>query len=243
MHLESVFGDNDQKNKFLKLSKAVALVVKKAFWNQQKSLIADNISQSNFSEHGQCLALLTDILPPKAAQKCFNSLISSDDLTPCSAYFSFYLFEVLKKYNRQDLIIKKLEIWQKMLELGATTPFEQPEPSRSDCHAWSSQPLFHFFASIAGIRPAAVGFKKVFVSPYLKEGDKIAGELPHPDGVIKFVFTLQDNILKSKIDLPATVDGIFYYKGLSYSLTQGCNFFICKDDGNINFFSRFPQRK
>jgi len=232
-HLESVFGDTDRKNKFLQQAHAVALTVKKAFWNQQKSLIADNMSQSSFSEHAQCLALLTDILPRKVAEKCFNSLISNNNLTRCSSYFSFYLFEVLNKYNRQDLIINKLELWQEMLKLGAVTPFERPEPSRSDCHAWSSHPLFHFFASIAGIRPAAAGFKKVLVHPYLKERDKISGELPHPDGFIKFDFSLQDNILQSKIDLPETVDGIFHYNGRSYSLNQGRNFFICKNNENI----------
>ena len=172
-YLESIFGDSDRKNKFLQQAQIVASAVRRFFWNPQRGLIADNTAQSSFSEHGQCLTLLTDILSPQAAKTCFNALISEEQLTRCSSYFSFYLFETCNKFNRQDLIINKLKMWQEMLDIGAVTPFERPEPSRSDCHAWSSHPLFHFFASIAGIRPAAAGFKKVVVRPYIEPVRKI----------------------------------------------------------------------
>ena len=33
--------------------------------------------------------------------------------------------------------------------------------TRSDCHAWGAHPVFHFYATVLGIRPAAPGFRRV----------------------------------------------------------------------------------
>jgi alpha-L-rhamnosidase len=45
--------------------------------------------------------------------------------------------------------------------LGLTTFAEKPDPTRSDCHAWSASPNYDFLATVAGIEPALPGFKTV----------------------------------------------------------------------------------
>jgi hypothetical protein len=52
-----------------------------------------------------------------------------------------------------------------MLDNGLTTFAETPEPTRSDCHAWSAHPLYHFFASILGIRPVEPGCSQISIRP------------------------------------------------------------------------------
>jgi hypothetical protein len=48
-----------------------------------------------------------------------------------------------------------LDPWRAMLAQGLTTWAENPEPTRSDSHAWSAHPNFDFLTIIAGITPAA----------------------------------------------------------------------------------------
>jgi hypothetical protein len=61
---------------------------------------------------------------------------------------------------------------------------EMPEPTRSDCHAWGAHPLFHFHATLAGIRPAAPGFARVEIAPQPGDLTWLRTQTPHPCGEI-----------------------------------------------------------
>ena len=63
------------------------------------------------------------------------------------------------------------------------TVLEQPEPTRSDCHAWGSHPMYHALASVAGIRPAAPGFAAVRIEPQPGPLTAIRCAVPHPSGL------------------------------------------------------------
>ena len=60
-----------------------------------------------------------------------------------------------------DKYFSQLEPWKKMLDRGLTTFAEKPDPTRSDCHAWSSSPNYHLLSLVAGVTPAEYGFKSV----------------------------------------------------------------------------------
>ena len=63
--------------------------------------------------------------------------------------------------------------------------YEQPgNPSRSDCHAWSSSPNFEIFRTVLGIDTAAPGFQRVRVRPFLGALERVSGSIPHPKGEI-----------------------------------------------------------
>ncbi len=66
-----------------------------------------------------------------------------------------------------DRYLDLLNPWKEMLALGLTTWAEQPEPTRSDSHAWSAHPNYDLLTIVAGIRPAAPGFEKVVIEPHL----------------------------------------------------------------------------
>jgi hypothetical protein len=87
------------------------------------------------------------------------------------------------------------------------TMLEQPEPSRSDCHAWGSHPIYHYYASILGIRPASPGFGSVVISPELGSLDWAAGEMVHPAGVITVHVERVGKGLRVKVNMPAGLRG------------------------------------
>ena len=91
---------------------------------------------------------------------------------------------------------------------GLKTPVESAEPTRSDCHAWGSHPLFHFFATLLGIRPAGWGFREVEIAPLLGSLEHASGRLVHPSGgEIVVDLEQKDGALHGRVVLPPTVTG------------------------------------
>jgi hypothetical protein len=55
-------------------------------------------------------------------------------------------------FPRNDVPVT-VDGWKMPPFMGLTTWAEQPEPTRSDSHAWSAHPNFDFLTIVAGIRP------------------------------------------------------------------------------------------
>ena len=109
-----------------------------------------------------------------------------------------------------------------MLNIGLTTFAENPEPARSDCHAWSASPDYDFLATICGIMPSSAGFATVTIKPALGELTTINGSMPHPLGNI--VVSLQRkgaNGIEGQVTLPSALTGNFIWKGKTIVLKSG----------------------
>jgi hypothetical protein len=134
-------------------------------------------------------------------------------------YFRFYLTQALKKNGLADHYLETLGLWHGMIENGLTTFAENPDPARSDCHAWSASPNYDFLATVAGIRPGTAGFKTVEIQPALGKLDFIKGQMPHPAGMIIFDLKRSGNEgIKGEITLPEGVTGTFRWNGNSIEL-------------------------
>ena len=95
-----------------------ARAVKAKFWDERRSLMADNLAHTEYSEHGQCLALLTDTLTDAEADRCFQQLLTAHDLKRTTIYFSFYLLETYRKFGRGDLIVERMKFWKDLVRQG-----------------------------------------------------------------------------------------------------------------------------
>ncbi|MCL2641141.1 MAG: hypothetical protein FWD53_09880, partial [Phycisphaerales bacterium] len=221
--LEEAFGDPDMARRWRNQATQLAARIEQTFWNDSRGLLADNRAQTTFSEHAQCLALLTDMLPPEKANLAWTNLLTAPDLARTTVYFSYYLFETFAARGRGDLILDRLHFWQDMAHNGFKTPMEAPEPSRSDCHAWSSHPLFHYYASLAGIRPAAPGFTKVRIAPTPGPLPWLKTKMPHPNGTIELDLNFTNNTSQGIIRLPEGVDGEYVFGKTTIPLKPGEN--------------------
>jgi hypothetical protein len=200
-----------------------AAAVRAKFWDESRGLMADNLAHTEFSEHGQCLALLTEALTGHQAQRCFEQLLSAPDLKRTTIYFSFYLMETWQTFGRGDLILKRLDFWKDLVKQGLKTPVEEPGDTRSDCHAWGSHPLFHLHASIAGIRPASPRFRTVRIAPDPGKLPKIVSRTPHPDGFISLDLNFSDGHCRGNVELPQPITGVFIWHGREQKLNGGTN--------------------
>jgi len=219
--LEEAWGDVLFANRYRETSQQVGEEIRKRFWNQERQLLSDTLDHRAYSEHAQCLAILSGVLRGEQARNAFESMLKADDLARTTVYFSFYLLETFYHFGRGDLLVQKLDFWKKLKEQGFKTPVESPEPSRSDCHAWGSHPLFHLQASLAGVRPAAPGFTQVRVAPCPGLLSEIKSRTPHPHGAIDVDLTFHDNQCCGSVTLPKDVGGTFVWAGRTVTLKAG----------------------
>jgi alpha-L-rhamnosidase len=120
----------------------------------------------------------------------------------------------LKKTGLADLYPETLGLWTDMLQKGLTTFAENPDPARSDCHAWSASPDYDFLATVAGIRPGSPGFKTVEIEPAPGKLTFIKGKMPHPNGIISFDLKRNGTDgIKGEVVLPEGLTGSFIWKG------------------------------
>jgi hypothetical protein len=205
--LEDLVGEPELAARNRRVADKISRVAVTAFWHEGRGLLADDLGKKHFSEHSQCLALLNGELQGTKCDRVIHGLLDDPSLERTTIYFNHYLFEAYKLLGRMDRFFQRMGLWFDLEEQGFKTTLEMPEPSRSDCHAWGAHPIYHYFASILGIRPAAPGFAKVRIEPQLAHLTKAKCTLPHPRGFIKVDLSVRLNWLGGSVELPEGVMG------------------------------------
>ena len=227
--LEERLGEHLLSELFRQRAVHLAKSAVQAFWEGERGLLADDRSHQHYSEHTQCMAVLSDdlipgLLDPDMRALLAGGLLNDPQLERTTIYFSHYLFETYRVLGRVDVLLQRMQLWFDLPGKGFKTTLEMPEPSRSDCHAWGAHPLYHYFATILGIRPAAPGFAQVEIRPQLGPLEHVHGCLVHPGGgVIEAEFNQQDGALSGRVCLPADVSGRLIYRQRIIDLLPGEN--------------------
>jgi hypothetical protein len=210
-------------------AEAVGKATHAAFWNESRGLWADDFTHQNWSEHTQCLAILSGEAPAEAIGRAGGELLRATDLTRTTIYFSHYLLESFRVLKQADALFGRLENWFDLPAQGFKTTPEQPEPTRSDCHAWGAHPLFHFHASILGFGLSAPGFKSVEIRPQLGQLQWARGVMPHPNGEIRVTLNRKAASWNAEIELPEGVEGHIPLEGSTVSLRSGFQILEARD--------------
>ena len=205
--LEDAFGEPELAALQRRRARAIADAAVRGFWSEERGLFADDLKRTRFSEHTQCLALLGDHVPEARRERVIDHLFTDDRLSRTTIYFSHYLFETCALVGRLEPLFERLKLWFELKGLGFKTTLEAPEPSRSDCHAWGAHPMFHFYATILGIRPASANFATVTIRPQLGPLRSASGAMVHPKGMIEVSVERGDKMLRGTIKLPDGVSG------------------------------------
>ena len=221
--VEDSLGEGELAARWRRRADALARRTVEAFWSEARGMVADTAAKDAFSEHAQCLALLADALPPDKARRAFGGLVSADDLSRCTVYFSHYLFETYFKFGRGDLFLKRLDLWRDFVKQDLKTPLEAPGDARSDCHAWGSHPLYHFRTGLAGIRPASAGFASVEIAPCPGGLKRIEASMPTPHGVVSVDFRFDGPAVEGSVVVPEGLAGEFRWNGTVRALRSGVN--------------------
>jgi alpha-L-rhamnosidase len=212
-------GDNLSvlENEIATLRKAV----RETCFDAETSRVADTPEKASHSQHAAILAVLADALPADQQSAVMQRTVSDTALTQATFYFRFYLNRALVKAGLGDTYLDTLGPWRDMLKIGLTTWAENPEPTRSDCHAWSCSPNYEFLATVLGVRPSAPGFGKVVITPHLGALTSASGVVPHPQGEIRVSLRQEGNTLHADVTLPEGIEGTLEWRGESTPLWGG----------------------
>ncbi|HKV78873.1 MAG TPA: alpha-L-rhamnosidase C-terminal domain-containing protein [Candidatus Sulfotelmatobacter sp.] len=230
--LESAFGDPIRVQRYREAETKAVTAIRKLCWNDTYGLIADTPAQKHYSQHANILGVWLGVIPAEKQNDVLTRVLSTSDpgfttpgtvpdMTKATYYFRFYLARAIDHAGMGDRYLDLLKPWRDMVALGLTTWAEQPEPTRSDSHAWSAHPNFDFLTIVAGIRPKTPGFSSVTIEPHLGQLRNVVSTVPTPRGAIEASFKSNSTDVDAEIALPPNVSGDLVWKGKVIALRAG----------------------
>ncbi|MCC6423310.1 MAG: alpha-L-rhamnosidase [Phycisphaerales bacterium] len=219
--IEQWLGETELMNRWRRLAAQVSEKARAAFWDPERGLFTDDVHRKNCSEHAQCFAILGGTIDPMDQMRIRHGLANDKNLARTTISFNHYLFETYRRLGLMDLFYDRMNLWYELPRRGLVTTPEQPEPTRSDCHGWGAHPIYHFFATVLGIRPAGMGFNQVDITPNLGPLREVSGKLIHPRGYIEVDLRTEGQSLDGIITLPPGVTGTFTYGDKTATLDSG----------------------
>ena len=235
--LEGSLGDANLAKDDAEEATRVQRKIFERFWSPAEQLLADTTEMRHFSQQANALAVWLDVIPPPQQVDVMTRIYSATDhsfkatrplpqqMSVASSYFRFYLTRALVHAGLGDRYLDTIDPWRTMLGLGLTTWAEQPEPTRSDSHAWSAHPNVDLLATVAGITPAAPNFATVDINPALGPLHHVAVTEPSPLGMIAVEYKVGLKGVSARLSLPPRLAGTLHWNGRKYPLQSGTNSF------------------
>jgi alpha-L-rhamnosidase len=238
--MEEKYGDHDAAARYRAAADRASAGILKLCWNEKYGLLADTPSQEHFSQHANILGVWLDVVPKEKQKDVLTKILSVSEkgmgpdgrplfpaaadtpsMTEATYYFRYYLSRAVEHAGLGDKYLYLLTPWNRMMELGLTTWAEQPDPTRSDSHAWSASPNYDLLTIVAGIHPETPGFSRVRITPELGTLHKLEAAMPTPHGMIVVKYALTAKGLAADVTLPEGVTGTLVWAGKETQLHAG----------------------
>ena len=240
--LEKQYGSRERAAAYEEMIRKASDGLNRLNWDARYGAYADTPAMKSYSQQANVLAVWQDVAPKAeqagilrrvlASQEEKPTMLAGKAVPPMSAmsyYFRFYLSRALEHAGLADLYVDQLTPWYDMLKLGLTTWAEKPEPTRSDCHAWSASPNYDLLTVVAGIHPDAAGFAKVRIEPHLGRLHEMHASMPHERGAIETDYKRDENGWAATVVLPNGLSGTLVWQGREHSLHTGTQTFHLPD--------------
>ena len=211
-------GRHEVAAEYRQRQKRIADAVKKYCWCEERKLFCEGPELKNgYSQHAQSWAVLNGLVRGTQAKELMQRA-TDPLLIPVSFSTSFEFFRACEIAGEYELAYKQMQKWIGLIDLHCATCPEEPEGGRSECHGWSALPMYEIIRSIAGIRPAAPGWKEVMADPHPEYLDLVkknvedsseayfCGKTITPRGVVRFEFRKENGMWKTKMKIPDTME-------------------------------------
>ena len=204
----------------------------KFFWKEEKGAYIDcyESGKNHISRHANVFAILYDVANEEQKAKIIENVLENDKITKITTpYFEGFELDVMGKIGHFDFIENVIKTyWKGMLDLGATTVWEEYNPNlsgaqhyemygnkygKSLCHAWGASPIYLLGKYYLGVTHTSSGYETFEVKPYLGGFKFIDGVVPIKDGSVRV------KLSKDKLSVVATKNGgTLIWAGKSYAL-------------------------
>lgn len=218
-YFSRLLGDTENTVKFAALAEDLHGKILACFWDEKSgALVTSRINGEMFHEvtrHANIFALRFHFVNEEQAKSILNQVLLNNDIPHIKTpYFRFYELEALCEAGKYDYVLDEIrDYWGGMLKLGATTFWEEYDPSlqgtehyamygepfdKSLCHAWGASPIYLIGKYYLGITPILPGYETYQIKPNLGALKWIQGTVPTPEGDIKLY--MDETVIKITSD-------------------------------------------
>lgn len=181
-------GRKDTAHEYRERARALTDAVNKHCFDGR--FYTDGPGSSDLSQHTQVFAILSGAISGDAGKSLFLSTldeVAAGRMPKCSYAMGFYVFraaDVAGVYTK--CFDRLLEPWRGMLAEQLSTWAEDNVMFRSDCHGWSSSPIYEIVAKLFGVGLASQGNDGlVRISPNLDLLPVAAGTFQTSKGTLR----------------------------------------------------------
>jgi hypothetical protein len=211
--------DEAAAKKYGQLSTELRKKLLSLYWDEQKqALVHSRVNGKNTEQvtrYANMFAIFFDYFNQQQKDAVKKSVLMNDSIPKITTpYMNFYELEALCAMGEQSYVTQKIKnYWGGMLKLGATSFWEEFDPSKNGnehyamygrefgkslCHAWGASPIYLFGKYYLGVKPTSPGFKTYRIDPSLGGLKWIKGTVPTPHGNISINMTM--NTIRVRAD-------------------------------------------
>lgn len=204
-YFSNLFGDTENEDKFSKLSHDLRLKVMEKFWDEQQGGLIQNYFEEDLNHiikaYPNIFSILFSYLDAEKMDKVKHNVLMNPKVDRIKTpYMRFHELSALCELDEQKLVLNEIiDYWGGMLELGATTFWEEYNPElsgekhfemydrpfgKSLCHAWGASPIYLLGKYFLGVKPLTQGYETYVVKPELGGLEWMKGTVPIPGGQI-----------------------------------------------------------
>lgn len=221
-------GDEERSSTYDGLAKQLKSKVMDVFWDKQQGGLVHNRFEGELSnkitKYPNMFALMFGYLNDAQVQSVKSQVMLNPDVQGIKTpYMRFYELAALCEVGEHEVVLNEmLDYWGGMLDLGATSFWEEYDPNqsgaehlemygmpygRSLCHAWGASPIYLLGKYYMGVRPQSAGYEQFIVEPHLGGLQWMEGTLPVGEGDVHIYMDTE------RIRVKATYgSGTLYYK-------------------------------
>jgi len=202
----NIMNDSANATKYKQLSTSLKTKIFQYYWNNQKhALVHSRVNgkqTDNVTRYANMFAIFFNYFNDAQKQAVKKSVLENDRIQKITTpYMQFYELEALCAMGEQKAVLNQIKsYWGGMLNLGATTFWEEYNPAKSGadvyamygrpfgkslCHAWGSSPIYLLGKYYLGVKPTAPGYASYLVEPKLGGLQWMEGSVPTTNGDIK----------------------------------------------------------
>ncbi|WP_237073709.1 alpha-L-rhamnosidase-related protein [Mucilaginibacter mali] len=200
-----LMGEKAEAAKYRQMSAALKAKIFQYYWNAQKgALVHSRVNgkqTDNVTRYSNMFSIFFNYFTEAQKQQVKKTVLMNDKIQKITTpYMHFYELEALCTMGEQNAVLKEMKsYWGGMLNLGATTFWEEYNPAKSGadhysmygrefgkslCHAWGASPIYLLGKYYLGVKPTAPGYSKYIIAPKLGGLQWMEGSVPTPNGDI-----------------------------------------------------------
>ena len=168
-NLNTALGRDCIAREYRQQSQTLLDAVNDECWKSREGFYSDGPSTPHaFCQHTQVFAILAGAIQGDDAARLMRRTLDTPNLPKCSYAMSFYVLRAASKAGIYDEYFDRLmSPWRRMAQDNLTTWAEDDVMYRSDCHGWSSSPVYETVREIFGLSTSSAqgGWGKVKIAP------------------------------------------------------------------------------